>query len=83
VYGSGKFGGTTVVARDLPTYYTLIVLCVREANSVEEQQQKRTQSGNSKLKWTQSGNSSWSGCSWGAAAEADAIGAQFGLTTRD
>jgi len=58
-----------------------------EKDAVGEQQLKRTQSGSSKLKRTRSGssklkqmqsrNSSWSGCSWGAAAEADAIGVQF------
>jgi len=33
--------------------------------------------------WTDSRSSSWSGCSRGGAVEADAIGAQFGLTMRD
>ena len=49
-------------------YYTLY--CVRNN---KQQQLVRTQSGSSKL----------SGRNQGAAAEADAVGVEFGLTTRD
>ena len=61
--------GTTVVTRDLPTYYTLYCACMITSEhtqgasakevAVREQQLKWTQSGSSKLKQMQSGSSSW------------------------
>ena len=59
--GSGKFRGrTTVVMHDLRTYYTLYCVWV-------------ITSGWTQGAWTQLGSSSWSGWSWGAAAEVDTI----------
>ena len=68
-------GGTTVVTRDLRTYYTRYFVLITsgctqgvaaEEDAGEEEQLKQTQSGSCKLKRMQSRNSSSSGCIQGA-----------------
>jgi len=68
--GSGKFGGwdyTQQYSNDVTFELIPTLYCVHVCD----------------IKRMHSRSSSWSGCSWGAAAEADAIGEHFSLTTRD
>ena len=75
VQGVGLYS-STIVMRPSYLYYT--VYCVSMITSG-----CTWGAGAAQLKWKQSGNSGWGRCSQRAAAEADAIWAQYGLTMQD